>query len=280
VYQAWLPFPKPLLLCPAGTLAGILLVRYYSAVLPEEPWTTGQMGAAYVTVITAFILIPGTLALWGTLAVQRCQAAGFNGCPLKTLWTRAFSSGSRNGEVHSVKKELSQHLLGAAAIDHAAAAAIEEGCVYADTAAAVGPSAVAAAALAAKGFAEFKAAAAAAAAGDAAAAAPKVQWQLHIPAGDAEVHTTGAEVHGGVSGVFTVEVGRPPVEQLVKGWVASVQQLPTDLAGSSSSKRQQQQFDVYCMGPTPLVATVQLLCDDMNKAGNVSVNFVQKTHEL
>jgi hypothetical protein len=62
--------------------------------------------------------------------------------------------------------------------------------------------------------------------------------------------------------------------------MASVQQLPTDAAGSSSSSKRQQQFDVYGMGPTPLVASVQLLCDDMNKAGNVSVNFVQKTHEL
>jgi hypothetical protein len=248
------------------------------------------MGAAYVTVITAFILIPGTLALWGALAVQRCQAAGFS-CPLKTLWTRvcggSSSSCEEHGEVHSVKKELSQHLLSAAAAtDHAAAAtAVEEGGVHAaaaaeSAAAAVGPSAVSAAALAAKGFARFKAAETAAAAA-AAAAAPKVQWQLHLPS-DAEVHTPGAGVYNGVPSVFTVEVGRPPVEELVRSWIAAVQQLPTDSAGSSSSSKrpQQQQFDVFGMGPTALVASVQLLCDDMNRAGNVSVNFVQKTHEL
>jgi hypothetical protein len=277
-----------------GTLGGILLVRYYSAVLPEEPWTTGQMGVAYVTVITAAILLPGTLALWGALAVQRCQASGFSGCPLKTLWGRVLGRGSSSSssgggeDAENVNKELTQHLLGAAA-----AATVEEGGVQADSAAAaaaaaaVGPSAVAAAALAAKGFAQLQAAEASAAAA-AGSAAPKVQWQLHLPAGDGVVHTRGAQAHGEVhTSVFPVEVGRPPLEQLVRSWIASVQQLPGGLANSSSSssssskgQQQQQQFDVFGMGPTLLVASVQLLCDDINKAGGVSVNFVQKTHEL
>jgi hypothetical protein len=88
-----------------------------------------------------------------------------------------------------------------------------------------------------------------------------------------------------------VTTGRPPLQQLIEGWLATLQQLPQlpqsdhkDAAaeyslGSSSSKLKQQgrrlRCNVYAMGPAALVADAQLLCGGMK-----GLHFVQKAYQL
>jgi hypothetical protein len=83
---------------------------------------------------------------------------------------------------------------------------------------------------------------------------------------------------------------RPPLQQLIDGWLATLQQLPQlpqpankDAAtGSSSSSSSSQRrgesvvrCTVYAMGPAPLVADAQVLCGRLK-----GLHFVQKAYQL
>jgi hypothetical protein len=70
------------------------------------------------------------------------------------------------------------------------------------------------------------------------------------------------------------ELGRPPLQQLVKSWLATQQQLATH-DHSSSINSGKRSCTVYAMGPEQLVHSVQQLCCDV-----ASLCFVRKTHQL
>jgi hypothetical protein len=85
-----------------------------------------------------------------------------------------------------------------------------------------------------------------------------------------------------------VKTGRPPLQQLIEGWLATLQQLPQsdhkDAAagdGHSSSSNSVKKVghrlrcNVYAMGPAALVADAQVLC-----GGVKGLHFVQKAYQL
>jgi hypothetical protein len=118
--------------------------------------------------------------------------------------------------------------------------------------------------------------------------------QLLLPA-----HTgTGCNLGGSSvrsSSVITVTAGRPPLQQLIDGWMATMQQLPTSAMCSEEdtavpvgtlgvgSKRTSKQaksgnsvyWDVYAMGPAALVADAKVVCGKLK-----GVCFSQRTHQL
>jgi hypothetical protein len=86
-----------------------------------------------------------------------------------------------------------------------------------------------------------------------------------------------------------VTTGRPPLQQLIEGWLATLQQLPQsehkdaaagDGRSSSISMKTKQRgrrlrCNLYAMGPAALVADAQVLC-----GGIKGLHFVQKAYQL
>eukprot|EP00879_Flechtneria_rotunda_P005830 GHRR01006134.1.p1 GENE.GHRR01006134.1~~GHRR01006134.1.p1 ORF type:complete len:902 (+),score=349.32 GHRR01006134.1:184-2889(+) len=261
----------------AGTLAAILVVRYYGFVVPDQPWTTGWLGAALVGGISTAILVPGSALLWFTLLVKHFQAAGVSNS--KATGATEHKQRKDLEQQQEQQQQLTEPLLGTDGAKTSAAAA----------AAACPVAAMAAAALAAREFCQLKPSTAAGAVdGIIADKAAHSVWELQIPAAAAATEGTGGS-HIGVTAVTTpVETGRPPLIELINSWLAARKQLPNSdgSCGSSSSSggrlQQQQQYAVYAMGPTKMVADVQLLCDDINQrpGSSVYLDYVQKTHEL
>ncbi|GBF96993.1 hypothetical protein Rsub_09790 [Raphidocelis subcapitata] len=73
-----------------------------------------------------------------------------------------------------------------------------------------------------------------------------------------------------------VTPGRPALDELVRGWLAGLRQLP--LAADGRPHR----VLVYAAGPDRLVQSAQLLCDDVNARSPLGVHlyFVRRSHEL
>jgi hypothetical protein len=120
--------------------------------------------------------------------------------------------------------------------------------------------------------------------------------QLQLPAHVGGVCNLGGR--RGSSSVISVTAGRPQLQQLMEGWMATMQQLPASALcgdddaisagpagplGSDGSKRKTKQaekrdslyWDVYAMGPAPLVADAKLICGKLK-----GVCFSQRTRQL
>jgi hypothetical protein len=186
------------------------------ALAGRKPWTTGERGAAYVACIAASILLPGTLALWAALAMQRRQqqaAAGSSGggsaSPrelvksgvaavagvAREITSAATAAGGSNGSsgstggrpsLDATKKELTRHLLSEdestprgtpTAAGAAAAAAANPLASGSGSSGSWGASSAAAAAAAMRGFAVVRPAAAGGSSGSGAGG-----WELVLPA--------------------------------------------------------------------------------------------------
>lgn len=124
------------------------------------------------------------------------------------------------------------------------------------------------------------AAAAAELAGSKGILAGTASGSLHLQLAGLPTSSTGngqacAAVHPGAELLtIPIEAGRPPLPELVKGWLATVRQLPA-APGSGGSSSGRVRCNVYAMGPGKLVQSVQVLCNEV-----VGVNFVRKTHEM
>lgn len=74
-----------------------------------------------------------------------------------------------------------------------------------------------------------------------------------------------------------IQLGRPPLEQLLGTWLAGVRQLPASGAGAGT-------VGVYVMGPPGLCGAVRLLCVERNRAAAKQQQpllvFSLRTHEL
>jgi hypothetical protein len=114
------------------------------------------------------------------------------------------------------------------------------------------------------------------------------EMQLQLPA--ALLQSGSADSSSDMSSnaddvALAVKNGRPPLQQLIEGWMAMLQQLPqkdaaaaVSSSSSSSNNRKSQggvRCTVYAMGPAALVADAQVLCGGMK-----GVHFVQKAFQL
>jgi hypothetical protein len=230
-------------------------------VLLGSRWPTAKAGATYTALLVVLVLVPGLLVLWCSLLLLKLQQkARRKYCKL---------SSSAQEAPATVDLQYISSAGGAKAALHAAtavavAASVSDSMVKVGTAVDGG-------------------------------------LQLHLPAVQKQQHEAGTvsadsstvaseaarllqQPHDSASVVqqqydsstaVPVELGRPPLQQLVKGWLATQQQLATHDHSSSSSSSGKRSYTVYAMGPEQLVQSVQQLCCDMTP-----LRFVRKTHHL
>lgn len=251
----------------AGAFCALMLARYLTIMLPSYPLPTDQMGAIHVGLVIAFMLIPGFIILWVTLLIRKRRS-------------------KLSGQHHSSN---TQHVWGPG---------------VGACAPAVGTASAAAAAMAgtiqrrvvAKLLSNAPTSPLKTKAGKDIGVDSRSHLQLLVP------HKSSPTVEISDGTVVPVEIGRAPTPPLVKGWLASIQQLPKAVVGNTSTNDGIEGDDssagstdidsatvncvVYAMGPPTLVAGVQMLCDDVHRCGkgarkqNIRLSFVRKTHEF
>lgn len=260
----------------SGVFLAILVARYQSLIRPAEPWPTAQMGALYVALIVAAVITSGSTVLlltqlvlkqqqkqqWGYVTAHRWSAAvgsvaagaaiaGASGRGVEYERLSSAEPNSTQADVSLLDLECNKQQSSCSALQ--AVAAIAQAGVMGQMTRATP---------------ELDLAAATTGASTAA-------LQLKIPA------------VAGVCGASScpVEIGRPPLQQLVSIWLSDISQqtsaadakvgvdvLDDTVAGGRQSRAVvQQQYNVYCMGPVPLVHSAMVMCDEWNKQrGRVS----------
>lgn len=222
----------------AGVLCALLLAHHITQTRPaslglEKAWSTAKAGPAYIALVAASILIPGLSTLWAALLVLRLQQKAK---PASCYGSANASSDCRKATAASAAK---------VAVNAAAAAAAAT--------VVAGPSGI----LTASGDGTLR-------------------LQLRLPVACSEQGSlcgTAGNPHQSHQCYMPVERGRPPLQQLVKAWLATTQQLAAEQP--SSWVKHSVHCRVYAMGPPALVERVQLLCDGIS-----TVAFVRKTHQL
>lgn len=252
-------------MCDIGVLCALVLGQHIQdtqTALLDSRWPTAKAGATYVTLLVAFIVAPGLLTLWGGLLLLRLQQKKAKCLPQDGSFgpysndleaetsAPGAAAGGANGRHNSTTVTVT-------AVSAAAAAATQSCSSAKLTTAADGT-------LELQLLAPHKQHAAIYA--GSAAAAEAVQL-LQRPADSAS--SCG-------STVTAVECGRPPLQQLVSCWLATLQHLaPLQHSSNTSSSHHKRSCTVYAMGPEQLVQYVQQLCDEVP-----CLQFVRKTHQL
>ena len=239
--------------CTAGALCAIGLGQHIQdtqAALLGSRWPTAKAGVTYVALLAVFVLGPGLMTLWVSLLLLKLQ---------------------RHAERSSSSSCGTMHAQGAKCASAAAMDAASSGSVPKTAVGAVAAAAVAAARCSSSGR---------------LLATADVSLQLQLPtlpkqpamfAGSTASSATqeaaqlGVLQSSGAALCLPVERGRPTLQRLVKGWLATQQQL--SMHEHSGKKRC---YAVYGMGPQQLVCQVQQLCDE----DAARLCFVQKTHQL
>lgn len=235
----------------------ILVARYLSLIRPAEPWPTARMGALYAAVIVAAGLAAGSTVLLLTPVLRQQQPqvlkAGrwYERTPIHGLVPHSELNTSEQSVPDFIDLEASKHPHCCSGLQ--AVGVVAQAGVMGKVTAAVSPAAAAAGSQAGN------------------AAAHDVTLQLEIPAVDGVCKGS----------TWPIELGRPLLQQLVTTWLASPKVRSSSRAGAADVGHGSgaahksvdgdwpfsacvQQYNVYCMGPTALVHSVMLMCDDLN----------------
>lgn len=254
----------------AGAFCALALgqhIQHTQTALLGSRWPTAKAGATYTLLLVVFVTIPGILVLWGSLLLLKLQQ--------KAQHKYSKISSSTEEPIAADGQYISS----------AAGGGVKTG-----SGAATAAAAAAVAASVSGGTAKLVTAAD----GGLQLQLPAVQKQQRdsgtactepssTAAGSEAVHllqqpcnSAWTIQHYKSSTALAVELGRPPLQQLVKSWLATQQQLAThDHHSSSSSRSRKRSYTVYAMGPEQLVQRVQRLCCDV-----ACLNFVRMTHQL
>jgi hypothetical protein len=257
--------------CAAGVAIAVLVGHYIILNTTAAPLPTNRAGAVMCGLVAASILLPVAAITAAALLIKRWAAA------------------SKHHHIHKT----AANTIGAA-LPAVVAADLEAG---ADEVEKAGSAALVAASAAAAEAVRFGLRGTLVSSTSIHNGKETTTLQLQLPA-----HIGGVCNFGGSSGssssssVISVTAGRPQLQQLMEGWMATMQQLPSsalcgddDAAGpsgplgSDGSKRKSKQaitgdslyWDVYAMGPAPLVADARVICGKLK-----GVCFSQRTHQL
>lgn len=234
----------------AGALCALALGQHIQdtqAALLGSRWPTAKAGLTYIALLAACVLGPGLITLWATLLLLKLSRPA-----KRSLGNSCGASHTEGGEGKpAVPVEAANAYSGAqTAVRAVSAAAV----------AALSCSSSGRLLAAADGSLQLQ------------LPAPPKQQALHASAGASSAASAAQPVpHAAAASVcLPVARGRPPLQQLVKGWVATQQQLVMHAHHSG-----ERCYTVYAMGPEKLVVQVQELCDDV-----AGLSFVRRTHQL
>lgn len=217
------------------------------AALLGSRWPTAKAGLTYIALLGAFVLGPALVTLWASLLLRRPAKGSSSSC----CGSSPLHQDGVKGEVAAATEAASCHSRAQSAVNAVSAAAV----------AAVSSCSSGRLLAAADGSLQLQ------------LPMPPKQPAMHAGSPDSSSPAQEAVLQpsaAATSSCLPVESGRPPLQQLVKGWLATQQQLV--MHGHSSGTRC---YTVYGMGPEQLVCEVQQLCDDV-----AGLSFVRRTHQL
>ncbi|KAF6254932.1 hypothetical protein COO60DRAFT_273403 [Scenedesmus sp. NREL 46B-D3] len=247
----------------AGALCAIFLG--YSIVLaaPFEPLPTARAGLVMAALVATCIVVPGMALLAGSQVVRSVYSRLRQGAYVNISKQRAADG------PHSGSEDCGMSAAAAAAAAAAAEVVRRGGCGRLVTSSS------------GEVFLQLPTLQAARhGSGDAASTAAAAAAQLWRNSSDLQELTV------------PVTEGRPPLQQLTEGWLATLQQLPqlsplaskdeaaalNGCASGGTGKNKSSgrlQCSVYAMGPAALVADAQVLCGEAK-----GLQFVQKAYQL
>jgi hypothetical protein len=217
--------------------------------------------------LAVFVLIPGSLTIWVSLLLKKLQATAKG-------HTSSYSQHSQGIKGEAVVPAAAVEACSSGSSRHAALSAVSAAAVDA-----LRPGNTGRLLASADGRLQLQ--------------LPAMTKQQPLQAGSTGSGSAGHEASGlganqqlasgaasGGGYLLPVECGRPPLEQLVKSWLATQQQQLAMHHGGhqhsrSSRSSRKQCCTVYGMGPERLVHEVQQLCDAVG-----GLQFVRKTHQL
>ena len=235
-------------------------------------WPTAKAGATFTALLAVFVLIPGLLTIWVSLLL------------LKLRGTAKGRTSSHFQHSHGIQgKTVAEAAAAAAAVEacssgssrHATLSTVSAAAVDALRPGSMGRLLTGAAGrlqLQLPAFTKQEVMQAGSTDSSSVQEAPGLEAAQQLASEAGRAPTSGRLLH--------VEWGRPPLDQLLKAWLATQQQQLLMHHGGqqhskSSSSSRKQCFTVYGMGPERLVHEVQQLCDAVG-----GLHFVRKTHQL